>query len=99
VCASQVKFLFAAAGHDCRTVREAGFEGYKNSELLAAAEPLFDALVTIDKNIRYQQNLAERKIAVLIMRARSNDISDISPVVPLALAGLAAIKPGQIVEV
>ena len=57
----QVKSLFTAAGHDCKTVREAGFEGFSNGDLLRAAEPFFDVLLTIDKNIRYQQNLAERK--------------------------------------
>lgn len=95
----KIKSLFAAGGHECETVREAGFEGYSNGKLLSAAESLFDVLVTIDKNIRYQQNLAGREIAVLIMRVPTNDISDIAPRVPQALGALASIKPGQVVEV
>ncbi|HEX3093979.1 MAG TPA: hypothetical protein VHW72_15200 [Candidatus Angelobacter sp.] len=45
-----MKFLFAAGGHACKTAREAGFDGKTNGELLALAEPLFDALITIDRN-------------------------------------------------
>lgn len=73
--------------------------GSSNGELLAAAEFLFDVLVTIDKNIRYQQNVTAREIAVLILRVPSNDISDIAPLVPRALAALSSIKPGQVIEI
>jgi hypothetical protein len=67
--------------------------------LLAAAEFLFEVLITIDRNIRYQQNVTAREIAVLILRVPSNDISDIAPLVPRALLILEAIKPGQVLEV
>jgi predicted nuclease of predicted toxin-antitoxin system len=95
----KVKFLFAAGGHACKTAREAGFDGKTNGELLALAEPLFDALITIDRNIRYQQNMAGRKIAILILCAQSNDISDITPLVPHALDTIGRLNPGQVVEV
>ncbi len=73
----KIKFLFS--GHDCMTVREAGFGSKENGELLALAEGTFDVLVTIDKNIRYQQNMAGRDISILIIRTRTNDLSDIEP--------------------
>jgi len=95
----KVKFLFSSAGHDCETVREAGFEGSSNGKLLASAEFVFDVLITIDKNIRYQQNIAARKISILILRVRSNDISDIAPLIPKAVIALESIKPGQVVEI
>jgi predicted nuclease of predicted toxin-antitoxin system len=95
----RAKFLFAEGGHECETVREAGFSGKENGELIALAENKFDVLVTIDKNIRYQQNISGRDIAILIVRATSNDLDDIRPNVPHALAALRTIKPGQIVEV
>jgi len=94
-----VKFVFAEAGHDCQTVREAGFSGKENGELLAAADKKFDVLLTIDKNIRRQQSLAGRKIAVLIIRPVSSDLEDIRPHVPEPLRALRAIRPGQFVEV
>ena len=66
---NRVKFLIVDAGHDCQTVREAGLSGRENGELLAVADKKFDVLLTIDKNIRHQQNLAGKKIAVLIIRS------------------------------
>jgi hypothetical protein len=73
--------------------------GKSNGELLTAAEPLFDVLSTIDKNIPHQQNLKGRNIAILVLCARSNDISDLSPLVPNVLAALKTIISGQIIEI
>lgn len=95
----RAKFLFAEAGHECETVRDAGFSGKENGELIALAEKEFEVLITIDKNIRHQQNLTGRDIAVLIIRATSNDLDDIRLQIPNALAALKTVKPGQIVEV
>jgi predicted nuclease of predicted toxin-antitoxin system len=95
----KIKFLFTTEGHDCQTVRDAGLSGKQNGELLARAENEFDVLITIDKNIPHQQNLAGRRLAILIIRPESNDIDDIRPHVPHALVALQSIKPGQVVEV
>ena len=95
----RTKFLFVESGHECETVRDAGFSGKENGELIALAEKKFNVLITIDKNIRYQQNIAGRNIAILIIRAASNGLDDIRPHVPQALAALRSIRPGQIVEV
>jgi predicted nuclease of predicted toxin-antitoxin system len=86
-------------GHQCRTVVECGWSGKKNGELLAEADPLFDVLLTLDKNLPYQQNLTTKRIAVLIVRARSNRIQDLLPVIPESLAALASIQPRQVVRV
>src|SRR5947208_6958495 len=69
----KLKFFFSERGHHCTTVREAGFGSKENGELLALAESNYDVLVTIDKNIRHQQNMTGRHIAILIIRAPSND--------------------------
>jgi len=95
----KVKFLFVDGGHECETVRDAGFSGKENGELLALAEGHFEVLVTIDKNIRHQQNMTGRNIAILIMRPASNDLDDIRPLVPNALAALQSLKPGHVLEV
>ena len=95
----KVKYLSAEGGHECETVRDAGFSGKENGELLALAEGQFDVFVTIDKNIRYQQNMTGRNIAILIIRPASNDLDDIRPHVPHALIALQSLKPGQLVEV
>ncbi|MFN0104884.1 MAG: DUF5615 family PIN-like protein [Bryobacteraceae bacterium] len=86
-------------GHTCRTVVECGWSGKKNGELLGLADPQFDLLLTLDKNLPYQQNLDTRGIAVLIVRARSNRIQDLLPVIPECLAALENIQPRQAVRV
>ncbi len=86
-------------GHDCHTVVECGWSGKKNSELLALADPLFDVLLTLDKNLPFQQNLGSVRIAVLIIRARSNRIQDLVPVIPECMAALESIRPGQVVRI
>jgi hypothetical protein len=68
--------------------------------LLTLAEQAgFDVLLTVDKGMQYQQNLSGRKIAVLVIRARSNDIEDLLPHVPGCLSVLISIKPGQFVRI
>ena len=56
------------------TVEEAGWSVKENGELLALADASFDGLVTIDRNLRYQKNLAGHGIALLIMRVRTNRV-------------------------
>jgi hypothetical protein len=55
-------------GHEVRTAAQQGWDTLKNGELLTAAEDAgFDLVLTTDKNMRYQQNLANRKIAVVVL--------------------------------
>jgi predicted nuclease of predicted toxin-antitoxin system len=55
-------------GHTVSTCAREGWSRYQNSDLLDAAEAAgFDVLVTTDKNLRYQQNLTERKIAIIVL--------------------------------
>ena len=96
-CVSRLfKAGFAVHGHECFTVPEVGLAGKKNGELLALAEGKFDVFVTIDKNIRYQQNLSGRKIAILIIRARSSEIDDLLRELPSCIVALQSIHPGQV---
>jgi len=86
-------------GHECGTVAACGWSGENNGALLALADPLFDVLLTLDKNLPYQQNLQTKRIAVLIVRARSNRIQDLLPVIPECLAALASIQAGEVVRI
>jgi hypothetical protein len=87
-------------GHECQTVPQAGFAGKRNGELLVLAEEAgFDVLLTVDKGMPYQQNLSSRKIALLIVRSRSNEIDDLLPHVPACLQALQSIKTGELVWV
>jgi predicted nuclease of predicted toxin-antitoxin system len=87
-------------GHECQSARYVGFGGLKNGELLDATEAAgFDVLVTVDRGFRYEQNLAGRKIAVVIFRTKSIALKDLLPHAPEALVALQSIKPGQVVHV
>jgi len=81
--------------HTCLTVQQAGWAGKRNGELLSLAEEHFDVFVTLDKGIGYQQNLTGRKIAVLILRARTNRIADLLLLVPACRGVLSSIRHGE----
>src|SRR3712207_1585290 len=81
-------------GHDVRTIREMGWAGKKNGELLALmAADGFEVLLTVDQNLRYQQNPTAVGVAVVVLVAATNRLPDLLPLVPSALAALAVIKP------
>ena len=66
--ATPVPIRNSLVGHDVRTAAQRGWDKLKNGELLTAAEAAgFDVLLTTDKNMLYQQNLANRKIAVVVL--------------------------------
>ncbi|HWZ43845.1 MAG TPA: DUF5615 family PIN-like protein [Candidatus Saccharimonadales bacterium] len=95
----KLKSFLLSYGHQCRTAQEMGWSGIQNGELLALADPLFDVLLTIDKGLQYQHNLSGRRIAILILRGRSNRLVDLSPNFPTCAEAVQSIQPGQVVEV
>lgn len=58
-------------GHDVATAHELGWSNLKNGELLSAAEGSFDVMITTDQNLRYQQNLSGRELAILVLPTTS----------------------------
>lgn len=86
-------------GHECRTVPEAGWAGKRNGELLALTEGSYDVFLTLDKGIKYQQNLSGRGIAVVIIKAQSNRLEDLAEQVPACLAALKQVQAGQVILV
>ena len=88
------------SAHDVHTVAEMGWSGKKNGELLQLMSGAdFDALLTVDQGLPFQQNLVSASIAVVVMVASSNAAVDLLPLMPAVDAALASIKPGDIVEV
>lgn len=78
------------------TVSKMGWSGIKNGELLALAENDFDVFVTVDRNLSFQQNLARHAIAVIVLRARSNRLGDLRPLIPRLLDALPNAKGGEV---
>lgn len=94
------KFKEHFAGHECVTVPEVGLAGKRNGELLSLAEADgFQVFVTLDRGIAYQQNLSGRKIAIVMIRAKSNRLADLVPHTARILEAIETIEPGQIVYI
>ncbi|MGC1955903.1 MAG: hypothetical protein WA970_25710 [Gammaproteobacteria bacterium] len=77
-----------------KTVPQMGWAGLANGDLLRKAQPEFDVFITTDRGLPYQHNLPPTNITVIVLRARSNRLSDLRRRVPDILAALPNLKPG-----
>lgn len=82
-------------GHEARTVPEMGWASKQNGELLRLAEAHFDAFLTVDRNLSYQQDVHRFTVAVVVLVAKSNRYSVLLPLMPTVLAQLQAVGPGR----
>ena len=80
-------------GHVAISVQRRGWTSFKNGKLLALAADEFDVLLTADKGMEYQQNLATLPIAILIVLARSNRMEHMALAIPSILEELRIIAP------
>lgn len=95
--AAQIKN--ALPDHDVTTVPEAGWAGKKNGELLRLMADEFDAFVTVDGNLRAQQNLDRYPLAVVVLRAPDNTLATLQPLMAEVEQSLASIQPGHVVVI
>jgi len=86
-------------GHAIRTVVEMGWGGIRNGELLTRAANEFDALISVDKNLQYQQNLDTLPITVIVLNARSNELPYLLPLIPKLEEALASLLPHTFVRI
>ena len=86
-------------GHDVKTARQMGWTALKNGELLTLASADFDVFVTVDRNLYFQQDLVSFSIGVIILRARSNRLTSLRPLVPKLLAAIRVVEPGTAIFV
>lgn len=77
-----------------------GWAGKKNGDLLRAmAGQGFEVLMTVDQNLRHQQNLRTVGVAVVVLVAASSRYADLAPLMPDVLKALVSIVPGDVVEI
>ncbi|HOX56901.1 MAG TPA: hypothetical protein P5205_11940 [Candidatus Paceibacterota bacterium] len=81
------------ADHSVSTAYEMGWTSLANGDLLNAAEPLFDVLITTDQNLRHQQDLSGRRLAILVLPTTS--WPDIQDHLAEITAAAAATQPGS----
>jgi hypothetical protein len=76
-------------GHEVKTARQMGWIAIRNGELLSASERL-DVFVTVDRN------LSSLPIALIVVHARTNRLSELRRATPQLLAAIATAKPGSV---
>jgi hypothetical protein len=86
-------------GHEIKTASQMGWSTIKNGELLSLAAKQFDVFVTVDRNLSFQQNLPAFSIAVIVLRARSNRLTDLRSLVPRLLVSIPTAKGGAVTYV
>ena len=85
--------------HSVRTVVEMGWSGIKNGKLLALAATDFDAFVTVDKNLPYQQNLTTLPIAVVVLDTSSIELPALLPLVQALELRLSSLEPKTCIRI
>lgn len=86
--------------HEVFSVSHLGWSALENGDLLTQATSNgFGALITMDQGIEYEQNVTKLPLSVIVLRARTNRIDDLGPLVPGLLSALASLKPRSLVRV
>jgi hypothetical protein len=87
-------------GHDVHHVVDMGWSSKRNGELLRLmVVGRFEALLTVDQNLEFQQNLRAAGVGVIVVVARTNRLKELRPLVPAILDAIASITPGALVKV
>jgi hypothetical protein len=83
-------------GHEISTVSGLEWTGIGNADLLARSAGMFDVFVTVDRNLTFQRPVADLILAVVVLRARTNRLVDLKPLVPGLLRALSTVQPGTV---
>ena len=86
-------------GHEAKTVAEAGFRGIKNGALLHAASVDFDVLITVDRNLPFQQNVQTLQLGIIILKASGITYDDLKLLAPRILEALDILKAGEFIQI
>lgn len=87
------------SAHDVQTVVGMGWAGVKNGELLRRATGRFDAFVTMDGNLEFQQPIDRQSFGVVVVSAMSNRMEHLKPLIQDILAALVGIHAGELRKV
>jgi hypothetical protein len=84
---------------EIRTVQEEGWSSVKNGELLRRSAPTFDVLVTADKRLRHQQNIALHSIGVVVIATGDTRLPRLQQVLDELRAAIREVAPGTVIIV
>jgi predicted nuclease of predicted toxin-antitoxin system len=82
-----------------RTVQEEGWAGFENGNLLRRASATFDVLLTADQRLRYQQNVAQFEIGVVVIETVDTTLGNLRRFLPKIHAAIESVSPGTVVIV
>ena len=84
------------AVHEVSTVAGLGWQGINNGELLRRAQDRFEVLLTMDRNLEFQQNNAASDLGMLLVLAPSNRMVHLRPLVLAILEAIETVRPGEL---
>lgn len=94
------RLRFEIVGHEVYTVAYMGWSGVENGVLLQhAATAEFDALVSNDRGLEYEQNQGQLPLAIVVILAPSNTIDALRPLLPRLHQALSDLQPGEFVKI
>jgi len=82
---------------DIKTVQEMGWAGLKNGDLLKRAESQFNVFITADKKLRYQQNLTNSRLAIIVLP--TNQVTVVATLLATIGETIRTIKTGSVLEI
>ena len=85
--------------HQVFTVHEMGWDRLTDGEVLSQAQHLFDALVTIDRGLEFQQNIKRFSIEVVIISVRKNQVAHYRVIEKELLDAVVGIRPGEVIRI
>lgn len=87
-------------GHEVRHVVEMGWSSKRNGELLKLmVAERFEALLTVDQHLEFQQNVRASGIGVVVVQVRRNRLRELRPLAPLILDALSRVRAGELIRV
>ena len=86
-------------GHEVFTAEDVGLKGLTNGDLLRAAAAQFDVLITVDRKLSFQQNIAASEIAVVVLIAKPNRYPEPKLLTPKVLEALETVHAEQTVRI
>ena len=85
---------------EIKTVAEMGWSGTGNGELLSiAVDTGFNAFITVDKNIEYQQNLDKLPVAIIVLSTPRSIIDDLRPLIPEVISILEDNPGNKLIKI
>lgn len=85
--------------HEVKTAYQMGWAAKKNGELLRLVEGDFEVFITVDQNLRHQQNLSSSPLLVLVLIAAGNRYDDLAPLIPQVKQAITDSPSGSVIEI